>query len=431
MGSSQLLYKSSNLPSILDTYKPSNLSKQDEAKQKKKIKPLKRCNNSHILSDDDGDDTRKAAQEQRHLETYKNMYRFRDSLYQQYLAMLNKKVHNQHCQIQMCDLNFQRKKEILERKTGVPAHHYQYCKLSSDNKYLESIPKSNSYLIISMENELSRSGILKSRRDHEQFHQLVHHNKNLKLKMTLQDIKSKMATTKSISSHQISKNELETINLVNISELSHPRKDSEKYLSQKRYSKMHDEISQMIPKLLSRLSEFQMNQEMKNTHKDLKPQNRGEKYSNQHNYIQQLHQMYYLSLSNMASSRRLLEKNGQFADFEEHSVRDLLDHLYPNENQKTDEKHSKTLQIVGPEQMQGDISKSKLHKEKNTESVLCKTEVTKEIAEQPSQCPNGTTQERVPLSMDEIRINYPSLESVKTKYWVNYTNKQEEATIKF
>lgn len=55
---------------------------------------------------------------QHYLETYENLYRLRDILYERYRILLNEKVQKQRIQLKMCNLRVQEHKKHNEKKVG-------------------------------------------------------------------------------------------------------------------------------------------------------------------------------------------------------------------------------------------------------------------------------------------------------------------------
>ncbi|KAJ6664638.1 hypothetical protein lerEdw1_006211 [Lerista edwardsae] len=130
-------------------------------------------------------------EKQRHLETYKNLYKLRNILRERYRALLNEKVQKQRIQIKMSNLRFQQHTKQKEKK-NIPSYTAPFCKLSHNTKYLESIPQSSCYLVIGLQNELTKLGILKNQQDYEDFWKLAQKGiYSSKRKETLPDIKAK------------------------------------------------------------------------------------------------------------------------------------------------------------------------------------------------------------------------------------------------
>nr|XP_028579707.1 uncharacterized protein LOC114594324 isoform X4 [Podarcis muralis] len=300
------LYKKSTLPPLLDRYLPVNSRNQNGPNLQMIETDSKRRprNNKHVLSDED-----------------------KDELIQ---------------------------RSLQEKCISSP--RVPLCSLSHDTKYLESMPHSKSYLIIGLQNELTKLGILKNQQDNENFWKLIQagiHGSEFKEK--LPDIKAKMLATKSLplstsartspvqpvdgfkNSSSLKKSTDSLLPSVDTSESPAFNERKQLLLSwlsevQKRLgepSRTQQEDTQHPPKGVIRLP---------NQKKTCK-QNR--KYEQQ---LHSLHHIYYFSLLNMALSRRLLEQNGQFTDVRtQQSVHDLMNYLYPNFYQRSGTNQSNSL----------------------------------------------------------------------------------------
>ncbi|CAM4537545.1 unnamed protein product, partial [Caretta caretta] len=352
MATSLQLYKKSTFPPLLNIYQPSHGRNQNDKTPKKMMKDDtgKKRNNKSSFSDEDKEDAMKQALlEQRHLENYKNLYRLRNAMYVRYRDLLNKKVQKQRIQIQMSDLNFKQTLEQQGRKKCIPGHQVPYCKLSHDAKYLKSIPQSSNYLIIGLQNELTRHGILKNQQDYEDFWTLILEGTHgSRLKEKLQAIKSKMVAAKSFPSHPVVRTSVaQSANVLlsnrcgqlKMSSASPPGSVSCQLPAHhpSKHMKAQEESEQIFPKLLlSWLSELQKRpEEQSRTQEVRKPFKRTGKHFHHERHLIYLHHMYHLALLNMTSSKRLLEKNGQFAVAEkEHSVRDLMEYLFPGHHKQ-------------------------------------------------------------------------------------------------
>ncbi|XP_026560887.1 uncharacterized protein LOC113439299 [Pseudonaja textilis] len=191
-GSSQL-YKKSTFPPLLESYLPLNCQNQNRANWQKpernKKEPIR--NNSHILSEEEKDELLKQALlEKHHLETYKNLYKIRNILYERYKTLLNQKVLKQRIQIKAFDLKHQQLKRKEQKCT--PRRKLPFCKLSHDTKYLESVSQSNSYWVTGLHNELTKLGIIKNQQDYENFWKFAWEDiPGPKIKEKLPDIKAK------------------------------------------------------------------------------------------------------------------------------------------------------------------------------------------------------------------------------------------------
>ncbi|XP_067416884.1 uncharacterized protein [Emydura macquarii macquarii] len=460
MATSLQLYKKSTFPPLLNTYQPLHFRNQNGKTPQKMIKDdnRKKRNNKSSFSDEDKEDAMKRAMlEQRHLENYKNLYRLRNAMYVRYRDLLNKKVQKQRIQIQMSDLNFKQNLEQRGRKKCIPGHQVPYCKLSHDAKYLESIPQSSNYLIIGLQNELTRLGILKNQQDYEDFWTLILEGTHgSRLKEKLQDIKSKIVAAKSFPSQPVVRTsaaqsadallanrhgQLKTrpASLPGLMSHQPPTHHSSKH------TKAQEETEQIFPKaLLSWLAEFQKRPgEQSKTQEVSKPCRKTRKHLHPEQHMVYLHHMYHLALLNMTSSMRLLEKNGQFAVAEkEHSVRDLMEYLFPSHHKQPEnssiergtEESTFPILLDGNQQERcyrgffktctvfkemKNNSKEKRHENKGAIEILNGQKYnTKAFA--PHEMIT------VPLTMEDVVLNNPVVEAKSAiTYWTNYLDKED------
>ncbi|XP_028579704.2 uncharacterized protein LOC114594324 isoform X3 [Podarcis muralis] len=352
------LYKKSTLPPLLDRYLPVNSRNQNGPNLQMIETDSKRRprNNKHVLSDEDKDELiQRSLQEKRYLETYENMYKLKNLLSKRYRTLLNEKVRKQRIQIKMSDFRGQ---QLLKHKTKkcISSPRVPLCSLSHDTKYLESMPHSKSYLIIGLQNELTKLGILKNQQDSENFWKLIQagiHGSEFKEK--LPDIKAKMLATKSLP--------------LSTSARTSPVQPVDGFKNSSSLKKSTDSLLPSVDTcqspafherkqlLLSWLSEVQkrLGEPSRTQQEDTQPPPKGvirlpnqkktckqnRKYEQQ---LHSLHHIYYFSLLNMALSRRLLEQNGQFTDVRtQQSVHDLMNYLYPNFYQRSGTNQSNSL----------------------------------------------------------------------------------------
>ncbi|XP_065446490.1 uncharacterized protein LOC101945432 isoform X5 [Chrysemys picta bellii] len=440
---------------------PKKMMKDDNGKKR---------NNKSSFSDEDKEDAMKRALlEQRHLENYKNLYRLRNAMYVRYRDLLNKKVQKQRIQIQMSDLSFRQNLEQQGRKKCIPGHQVPYCKLSHDAKYLKSIPQSSNYLVIGLQNELTRRGILKNQQDYEVFWTLILEGTHgSRLKEKLQDIKFKMVAAKSFPSHPVVRTGAAQSANVLLNNRCGQLKTSSASLPgsvscqppahhPSKLTKAQEETEQIFPKLLlSWLSELQKRpEEQSRTQEVSQPCKRTRKHFHHERHLIYLHHMYHLALLNMTSSKRLLEKNGQFAVAEkEHSVHDLMEYLFPSHHKQSgnsatergieestfpillDRKQHKQChrgfsktRIVFKEMKNN--SKEKQHENKGAVEIL-----------EDQKYNNSTFAPHemitVPLTMEDVVLNNPVVACIfiysfvphqeaksTVTYWTNYVDKEE------
>ncbi|XP_029558741.1 uncharacterized protein LOC115155875 [Salmo trutta] len=212
------IYQSSNLPCILETYLPSSGGKKAEnadRPQRWRRKLTQSQTQSQTQSRETGTGpggqdhpgsaasdpdsvSRQALLDQRHLEAYRNMHRLRDILYHRYSAMLRDKIHTQRQEIQR---RAEAAGTVTEDKHLPKLRKLTCSTLSHDIIYLRSLPQTSYYLILGLQNQLSRHGCLKTIQDHEDFCFTVnHHNHNrgpVQLQRTLQEIRKRMIGSRS------------------------------------------------------------------------------------------------------------------------------------------------------------------------------------------------------------------------------------------
>ncbi|XP_048457443.1 uncharacterized protein si:ch211-130h14.4 isoform X3 [Rhincodon typus] len=279
-------HKKSTFPSLLDAYLPPQHKKQcdrgENSRLQKTGKPGKLRKHSSLGEDEEDlkmKATKKALQEQRHLEVYKNVHRLRNVMRLQYMDLLSKKVQQQRLVIKQRDLQFQRnieeqakKQNTSRRLFGQQSECSQFC---HEIKYLKSIPKSHFYMIVELQDQLAKNGILKNQGDYEEFwHLLKRTPRASQFEAKLQDIKIKMNRSlprfnnrlgqdlaKNPCEARKTKNHPTTTGLPGLSTFQHIN-----HLVSKQ-SKVQEETEQMFPKekvslhLTSARSPFEVNSE--------------------------------------------------------------------------------------------------------------------------------------------------------------------------
>ncbi|KAG3290558.1 hypothetical protein H1C71_027016 [Ictidomys tridecemlineatus] len=178
------------------------------------------------------------------------------------------------------------------------------CKVAPQAGRLRSPPRASVYLIIGLQNELIRCGILKNMSDHEEFWKLVQEEGHgTEIKEKLQKIKEMILE------------EMTEKNLNAGLDRNSPNPGSQQQEEQKQG-------------LLSQVTEWrkrcQQREDAGRLGRRAPGQGKiacktGEKDSRSKIYLRRLYQMYSTSLANMEFSRRLMERDGRFAD--EHAER--------------------------------------------------------------------------------------------------------------
>ncbi|XP_063089418.1 uncharacterized protein LOC101787712, partial [Cavia porcellus] len=190
--------------------------------------------------------------------------------------------------------------------------------------HLRSPSRSRVYLIIGLQNELTKCGILKNMNDYEEFWKLIQEEANgTEIKEKLQKIKVKMLDPRywPLAAHR----RRETRSLVSANQDNWPCQ--KKWISSLEPvpcpSQAQEEFQQPAPRdLVSQLTEWRkrcQHREPAGKHPQGQEENQmaskmNKKDSRSKIYLRRLHQMYSTSLANMEFSRRLLEKDGRFAD---------------------------------------------------------------------------------------------------------------------
>ncbi|XP_021077540.1 uncharacterized protein LOC110338544 [Mus pahari] len=222
-------------------------------------------------------------------------------------------------------------------------------------------PRSNAYLIIGLQNELTKCGILKNMSDFEDFWKLVQEEAlGLGTKEKLQKIKFKLMNPRPWPS--AASRRRETKMLVSTDQDSGPCQGTQDHPGraqeavedgpEKERKKQGSNLPGSDPlkhpgdtaSLLARLTEWRKRCQEHGAAQRLHPGPEESKTmcktrtdSQSKMYLSRLYQMYFTSLANMEFSRRLLERDGRFADMDaEHRARSLLDYMVPRGHPQTD-----------------------------------------------------------------------------------------------
>ncbi|XP_070787568.1 uncharacterized protein [Pituophis catenifer annectens] len=389
-GSSQL-YKKSTFPPLLDSYLPLNCQNQNRANWQKTEKSKKEHvrNNSRILSEEEKDELiKQALLEKHHLETYKNLYKIRNILYERYKTLLNEKVSKQRIQIKAFDLKQQQLKHKEQKCTL--RRKLPFCKLSHDTKYMESLSQSNSYWVTGLQNELTKLGIIKNQQDYENFWKVAWEDvPGSKIKEKLPDIKRKCSAANFVSDDE---NKFSYAIYIRASiftfcfqslvsaaksllfstptgikplqqvksfpnsrlkkEASHDNTKLEDHCTKqtlllqsvdiccpstptKMKMKSQQQMEQMFSKFLLSDVGKKQGEPLKSQQVVCSPallhQKESDKRRKHEMHLHRLDHLYYFSLIKMALSKRLLKQNDQFSDVRKgQSVHDLMEYLFPN-----------------------------------------------------------------------------------------------------
>ncbi|MBN3320292.1 PRR18 protein, partial [Atractosteus spatula] len=163
--------------------------------EKQQVKEKKRNHGDDFLKnpkeeeDDEVKVMKQVMLDQRHLEAYRNLHRLRDAMYLHYSDLLKQKIQKQRKEMKQHGLTAHKPTEKPRGQT-VSGQRLAFSTLSHDDQYLQSIPKSSFYLIVDLQNHLTKCGLLKTRQDNEEFWMLAQqYQHRAQKKIKLQDIR--------------------------------------------------------------------------------------------------------------------------------------------------------------------------------------------------------------------------------------------------
>ncbi|XP_031209977.1 uncharacterized protein LOC116078801 [Mastomys coucha] len=215
-------------------------------------------------------------------------------------------------------------------------------------------PRSNAYLIIGLQNELTKCGILKNMSDYEDFWKLVQEEAlGMEIKEKLQKIKFKLMNPRPWPPAASRRRETRMLVIPDQDSgacqgtQDHPGRVPEAVEDgpekERKKQGLHQpgldplKHSGDTASLLARLTEWKKRcrqseaaQRLHRGPEENKTMCKTKTDSQSKMYLSRLHQMYSTSLANMEFSRRLLERDGRFTDMDaEHRARSLLDCMVP------------------------------------------------------------------------------------------------------
>ncbi|XP_041036035.1 uncharacterized protein si:ch211-130h14.4 isoform X1 [Carcharodon carcharias] len=455
-------HKKSTLPSILDAYLPPQHKKQCDRGQKNRQQKTGEPGKHRKLTplNEDEEDrkmkTRKACQEQRHLEVYKNMYKLWNAMRLQYMDLLSKKVQRQRHEIKERDLQFQRNIEEQEKKQNTTRRLFgqqsECSQLGHEIKYPQSIPKSHFYMIVELQDQLAKSGILKNQGDYEEFWRLLKQTScAMQFETKLQDVKLKMIKSlprfnkrpvqdpaRSPCVARKRNNYLTKGGLPGLSTFQHINH----LVSKQR--KVQEETEQMFPKVMvPHPSAFQMfSTKQSNTQtvinsrpksgipgmKSLKKMQ--QKPHHRQQYLDKLYQMYRRSFANMAEAQRLLERSGHFMEFEEPSIQDFMFCQEIDTTERVTQSQRTSIGVFPALnaaylcEESNSRSLKEFEKQDETSGGINMEAVSQKLNEQSwNQAPPDPVNVYVPLTIEEILQNNYIVEAKRpSSLWINYTN---------
>ncbi|XP_023678270.2 uncharacterized protein [Paramormyrops kingsleyae] len=444
-------HRQSALPSILDAYvSPRSIVENGVKKQQLKVRKCLHGEDEERLTESpehglEGKASRrqKAAMEQRHLQAYRNIHRLRDVLHRRYSDLLWEKIQKQRLDIkQRCftspkslkHLGIQKEKNIIRQKLP-------YCTLTHDETHLKSLHKTSYYLIIDLQNQMMRNGWLKTHCDQEEFWALAGQiQKRSQLEKRLQDVREKMISSRSApdlkSLEQIKQETSEQMKpIASIIGLREQAALSERdadgwglgHHLRDRLQHERDAIERMFPKL--QVPKFVTLQpaflDLLKSFPELRISDTSQKTTCTDASLRKLHQMYSLTLTNMAASQRLLNR-GTHCPLWDDEGRDwnLHEYLFPTEVLSMN--HGKIRKSPFPHrspQAPSGQTETTSTLELDTEA-MSDTERPKSILLTetiPEHKEANSTKSPDPLSLEQVCEKHPS--AVKTgpsKSWTNY-----------
>lgn len=172
------IYHVSSLPPILDSYKSAQCPEKaaglsEYQRQRRQQSPSRTGKMQMAMTSAPAEDSdqmlerkRKALLDQRHLETYYRLQRFKDMLSCQHAALLREKVQRQRQEMKHRDSKL---REGHKEQKLVTIQRATRSTLTHDDAYLSCLPKTRYYLVLELQKQLTRLGYLQNRREQEVF----------------------------------------------------------------------------------------------------------------------------------------------------------------------------------------------------------------------------------------------------------------------
>eukprot|EP00073_Rattus_norvegicus_P019021 XP_006227995.1 PREDICTED: brachyury 2 isoform X5 [Rattus norvegicus] len=324
-------------------------------------------------------------------------------------------------------------------------------------------PRSDAYLIVGLQNELTRCGILKNMSDYEDFWKLVREEAlGVETEEKLQKIKLKLMNPRpwrSAASRRRDTRMLVTTHQDNGTQQGHPGRAQEavedglekERKNQGRHQPGLDPLKHPrdTATLLDRLTEWRKRCQQWETAwrsyrgpEESKIMCKTKTDSQSETYLSRLYQMYFTSLANMEFSRRLLERDGRFAEMDaQHRARSLLDYMVPRGHTQADvpPREPGEEDSPGPGQQPragpalrflkcqspGSPQRSPHLKTGRHQVTLCGMSKLSEH-KRGKLAPAGVTPDpraTAPLTLAHVIQTHPVVEAkTASRYWVNYVD---------
>ncbi|XP_066536129.1 uncharacterized protein si:ch211-130h14.4 isoform X2 [Hoplias malabaricus] len=387
---------------------------------------------------------------ERHLETYRRIHQLRDRLSQRYAELLREKVLRQRQEIKHHDSvalkNRARHSEelfsFLQRTGKLTVHKLPGSTLQHDDTYLKALPKTRHYLILELERLLTQRGFLRGLREQEVFRFWVDQHKTVKLEKQLQQMVFSSKSAPVLKLEDLLKEKQEPLPKIQISNDDSPARDEHAAVSesgggvkadslrlQGKQSQEQDQAELKFPSVFSQELKVPMFSTLKPGFMDtfktnvllLKVNEPLHKSKAATVTQQKLHLMHRLSLSHMAYTQRLLDKNGLALQYDKgFSISELLEHVCQRKVSTEEPIYSR--KPLSPLLSPKDYSKTEyLEQEK---LVLASDQDTSSQKSKDAKVNiSGASDPEVPLCMEDINpYSVSQGKDFSDRTWTNYVS---------
>ncbi|KAJ8359830.1 hypothetical protein SKAU_G00163550 [Synaphobranchus kaupii] len=242
-------------------------------------------------------------------------------------------------------------RHTLLRQGGVAGKRLPYCALSHNDTYLKSLPKTGCYLIVDLQKELAQRGCLKTQQDQEEFWSMVGQNRKTALLETrLREIRGMMIGERSAPDlRSVRFTQKDTLRPAPTIQITVDRESHQEQavLSegeagqhfQGKHPQERADIEQMFPKVpvpkFVTLQTGFLEQFKPRSLSQLNLCEPPQKTMTTEQSVQRLRLMHSRSLTNMATTQRLLDGNRISLHWEEeNSIRSLMQYVFPADDSR-------------------------------------------------------------------------------------------------
>ncbi|XP_036429292.1 uncharacterized protein si:ch211-130h14.4 [Colossoma macropomum] len=397
-------------------------------------------------SDEAAEAKQKFLLDQRHLETYHRIHRLRDRLSHHYAELLREKVQRQRLEIKLHDSATleNRAKRIEQRARKLTIQKFAGSSLEHDDTYLRALPKTRYYLILELQRLLSQRGCLRGPKEQEVFRSWVDQHKTAQLDRQLQQMALCSKSAPGMELEDLLKEKQEVLPKIQISTDENQQEEQE---HQPAVSESGGGAQADSPRLHGKQSQEQDHTELKfpsvflqeiqvprfstlqpsfsETFKTnvllLKVKEPLHKSTTAALTQHKLRLMHSLSLSHMAHTRRLLDKQGLALQYDEgYSINNLLEHVCLNKISTKEPRFSTepALPPLSPK----DCCKTEYPEQFKEKLSTSSDQVTSSPQSEDSKLScSGASDPEVPLSMEDIcPLSISQGEDFDNKMWTNY-----------